>query len=136
MRRVNYLAVLEPSENGYGVYFPDLPGCVSWGMNIEDARKNAIEALELHFYGLEKSNETIPIPSNNINREKLNMNDIIVAVEIFPDIVKDEMDNRRVKTNVTIPAWLKELAEERGVNYSRLLESSLLDYLGIRRKSI
>lgn len=136
MRRVNYLAVLEPSENGYGVYFPDLPGCVSWGMNIEDARKNAIEALELHFYGLEKSNETIPIPSNNINREKLNMNDIIVAVEIFPDIVKDEMDNRRVKTNVTIPAWLKELAEERGVNYSRLLESSLLDYLGVRRKSI
>lgn len=51
----------------------------------------------------------------------------------FPDVVRNEMDNKRVKTNVTIPAWLKEIAEERGVNYSRLLETALIEYLGIKR---
>lgn len=134
MRKITYLAVLERSEEGYGVYFPDLPGCISYGKDIEDARKNATEALELHFYGIEKEIEIIPEASQDIDRKDLNEKDIIVAIDIFPDIVRDEMDNRRVKTNVTIPAWLKEIAEDRGVNYSRLLESSLLEYLGIRKK--
>lgn len=134
MRKITYLAVLERSEEGYGVYFPDLPGCISYGKDIEDARKNATEALELHFYGIEKEKEIIPEASQDIDRKDLNEKDIIVAIDIFPDIVRDEMDNRRVKTNVTIPAWLKEIAEDRGVNYSRLLESSLLEYLGIRKK--
>lgn len=134
MRKITYLAVLERSEEGYGVYFPDLPGCISYGKDIEDARKNATEALELHFYGIEKDKEIIPEASQDIDRKDLNEKDIIVAIDIFPDIVRDEMDNRRVKTNVTIPAWLKEIAEDRGVNYSRLLESSLLEYLGIRKK--
>ena len=48
-------------------------------------------------------------------------------------MVKNELDNRRVKTNVTIPAWLKEIAEKEDVNYSRLLEIALVDYLGIQR---
>ena len=44
------------------------------------------------------------------------------------------MDNRRVKTNITIPAWLKELAEQNGVNYSRLLETALMDCLGLNQQ--
>ena len=56
---------------------------------------------------------------------------IVIPVSIFPDLVANEMDNRRVKTNVTIPAWLKEIAEQKSVNYSRLLESALVEYLNI-----
>ena len=40
-------------------------------------------------------------------------------------------DNERVKTNITLPAWLKRIAEEQKVNYSRLLETALIDYLQI-----
>lgn len=37
-----------------------------------------------------------------------------------------------VKTDTTIPVWLKDAAEQRGgVNHSRLLETALLDYIGI-----
>ena len=43
------------------------------------------------------------------------------------------MESRRVKTNVTLPLWLKELAETQKVNYSRLLENSLLEYLGVKK---
>ena len=29
MRKLTYLPIFEPTETGYSVYFPDLPGCVS-----------------------------------------------------------------------------------------------------------
>jgi post-segregation antitoxin (ccd killing protein) len=34
-----------------------------------------------------------------------------------------------VRTNVMLPAWLKELAEERKVNYSQVLETALKEML-------
>ncbi|MCD8240200.1 MAG: hypothetical protein LUB58_02235 [Oscillospiraceae bacterium] len=40
-------------------------------------------------------------------------------------------DNECVKTNTTIPAWLKRATEEQQVNYSHLLEAALIDYLKI-----
>jgi post-segregation antitoxin (ccd killing protein) len=40
-----------------------------------------------------------------------------------------------VKTNITVPAWLKEMAEKEGVNYSKLFQAALIDYLGIPKGS-
>jgi len=131
MRKSTYLAVLEPSNDGYGVFFPDIPGCISFGTDIEEAQANAKEALELHVYGMEKSGEELPAASRTLDAEEVE-GCIVSAVTILPDLVKHEMDNRRVKTNVTIPSWLKDLAEANKVNYSKLLESSLLDYLGLK----
>ncbi len=51
MKGTTYFAVFEPGESGYGVYFPDLPGCITVGKNIEDAEKMAEEALGLHLWG-------------------------------------------------------------------------------------
>lgn len=131
MRKLTYLAVLEPSADGYGVFFPDLPGCISFGETILDAQKNAQEALELHIYGMEKDNDPVPDPSVQLSKEDTD-GCVVTAVTIFPDIVKNDMESRRVKTNVTIPLWLKELAEAQKVNYSKLLENSLREYLGIQ----
>ena len=36
MRSLTYLAIFEPSADGYGVFFPDLPGCISFGKNISE----------------------------------------------------------------------------------------------------
>lgn len=49
--------------SGYGVTFPDFPGCVSAGDTLEDARLMAEEALELHLAGMLEDRETIPAPS-------------------------------------------------------------------------
>ena len=35
-------------EDGYTVYVPSLPGCISQGENREDALKNIKEAIELY----------------------------------------------------------------------------------------
>jgi predicted RNase H-like HicB family nuclease len=135
MRKLTYFAVFEPSEDGgYGVYFPDLLGCITYGKTYEEAEKMAKEALGLHIYELEKSNEELP---NANPLDKLNIDDetnkgyIISPVVIYPDIVKNQINNRAVKTNLTIPAWLKEIAEENNVNFSHLMQTALKEYLHI-----
>jgi predicted RNase H-like HicB family nuclease len=45
--------VFEPDEEGgYHVYAPDLPGLHTQGEDIEDASRNAEEALALYVEGL------------------------------------------------------------------------------------
>jgi len=135
MRKLIYFAVFEPTENGYSVYFPDFPGCISFGNTFEEAQKEATDALSLHVYGMEKDGDALPVPSTNPIADPDTASGYILSpVVIFPDIIKNEMDNRKVKTNVTIPAWLKDLAETEGVNFSRILEAALLEYLDMEKK--
>ncbi len=132
MRKISYPAVFEPDGKGYSVYFPDLPGCISYGSTYEEAQKQAADALGLHLYGMEKDGDIIPPPSVNPQIDSDTVPGYLVSlITVFPDIVRNELDNRRVKTNVTLPAWLKDVAEQQGVNYSRILETALLDCLNI-----
>ena len=117
------------------MYFPDLPGCITWGDSFLSAEAAAKEALGLHLYGMEKDGEALPTPAASpVLDPETAPGALVSPVTVFPDVVRNEMDNRRVKTNITIPAWLKELAEQNGVNYSRLLETALMDCLGLNQQ--
>ena len=138
MRKLTYFAIFEPNGNGgYGVYFPDILGCTSYGDNYDIAQIMAQEALGLHLYEMEKDGDKIPTPTTDPNRLSIepetNRNYVISSVTVYPDLVKDRMDNRAVKTNTTLPAWLKELAEEKGINFSHLLQSSIKEQLGLTK---
>lgn len=138
MRKITYLAVFEPSEDGYGVYFPDLPGCASFGKNRKEAHKMAEEALGLHIYGMEQDGDVLPEPSEKpVVDADTEPGYLLAPVTIYPELVKNEMDSRRVRTNTTLPAWLKSIAEVNHVNYSQLLENALMEYLEIgERKEV
>lgn len=45
--------VLEPSDEGYTVYVPSLPGCISEGNTIEEALVNIREAIKLYLAPVE-----------------------------------------------------------------------------------
>ncbi|MBR0456515.1 MAG: type II toxin-antitoxin system HicB family antitoxin [Firmicutes bacterium] len=126
MKTITYLAVIEPNGKGqYGVYFPDLPGCASFGNNYEEAFKNAHEALNLHYYGMKEDGEAIPDPTDvsTWSKEDIEGN-IIAPITINPSLFKKQMESKRVKINCTIPLWLKNAGEEAGINFSRLLEKA------------
>ena len=53
----------EPGSD-YGVSFPDLPGCITAGSTLEEAREMAAEALALHLDGLEEDGAAILPPSS------------------------------------------------------------------------
>ena len=90
---------MEPEEDGgYGISFPDLPGCFSFGENIAEAQQMAAEAASLHVYGMERDGEEIPTPSVFLPQETTN-GMVIMPVTIHPDLYRIKRDNERVKTN-------------------------------------
>jgi hypothetical protein len=45
-----YLAILEKTDEGYSLFFPDLPGAISTGEDYEEAVENAKECLSFSIY--------------------------------------------------------------------------------------
>jgi predicted RNase H-like HicB family nuclease len=61
---MRYAIVIEKSENGYGAYVPDLPGCVALGETVIEAEKLIKEAIEFHLEGMREDGEAIPEASS------------------------------------------------------------------------
>ena len=49
-------------EGGYTVNVPALPGCVTYGSDLEEAELNAKEAIELYVESLKAHGEAVPSP--------------------------------------------------------------------------
>jgi len=74
MRIMNYNVILTPDETGgYVVTCPALPGLVTEGDTLEEAREMAADAIRCYLESLQKDGE--PIPTDNSITEE-------VAVEI------------------------------------------------------
>jgi predicted RNase H-like HicB family nuclease len=62
---MQYIALIhKDAGSDYGVSFPDIPGVVTAGKSLDDARAMAEEALALHIEGLVEDGEAIPEPSS------------------------------------------------------------------------
>ena len=115
---VYFPAIIEKGKRrGYGVFFPDLPGCVSAGDTIQEAAHKAEEALALHIEGMIEEGETIPEPSelDRIPRDP----EVKEAARI---LVRAAIPSDRVmRVNVTLPEDLLRRIDERSNNRSRFL---------------
>lgn len=61
----NYIGLIhKDTDSDYGVSFPDFPGVVTAGRNLDEARQMAEEALAFHIEGLLEDGEAIPEPSS------------------------------------------------------------------------
>jgi len=60
---LKFKVILEKEESGsYTAHVPSLPVCHTQGDNVEEALKNAREAIECYLESLKK--DGIPIPDN------------------------------------------------------------------------
>ena len=57
---MKYAIIIEPSENGYSAYAPDVPGCVAAGDTQEETVRLMREALDFHLDGLRQDGEVMP----------------------------------------------------------------------------
>ena len=96
-----YIALIHKEPNSdYGVSFPDLPGVISAGSTLDEARDMAAEALALHLEGLVEDGEAAPEPSSleAIMKEVRNRDGVAVLIAApTPDV-------KSVRINVTMPA--------------------------------
>lgn len=62
MSEYGYRVIYEPlAEGGFQMIVPALPGIVTYGRSLEEAREMATDAIACHLQGLLKDNEEIPI---------------------------------------------------------------------------
>lgn len=130
--RYVYPAIFHFDTDGISIDFPDLPGCISFGDDEQEAIRNAKEVLELHLFGLEEDSEEIPSPSH-IHDIELEKDASIVLIDVWMNPVRDYMKNKAIKKTLTIPKWLNDVAQENNVNFSHLLQIAIKDYLGINK---
>ncbi|MFA4873323.1 MAG: type II toxin-antitoxin system HicB family antitoxin [Patescibacteria group bacterium] len=58
---INYHVIFRPeSEGGYTVMVPALPGCVTYGKDLAEAREMAHDAISAYLVSLRKHGEVIP----------------------------------------------------------------------------
>ncbi len=60
-KALNYTIILQKeNEGGYSVTVPALPGCITYGKTVDQAKEKAIEVIELYLDSLRDHNEDIP----------------------------------------------------------------------------
>ena len=127
-----FIAIFNYEDDGINIRFPDLEEAISCATTTDEAVKNAKEVLELVLYNREEENIEIPksTPLENIVCSK---NERTLTVSVWMPLVRNEMEEQAVKKTLTIPQWLNKLAEAQNVNFSKVLQSALKEYLKIKR---
>ena len=114
----SYIALIrkEPTSD-YGVEFPDLPGCVTAGTDLDDARRMAREALALHIQGLVEDGDEIPSPSTleTVMQDPVNAGTVAVLIEAPVRV------SSAIRVNITLPKDLIEAIDRASSNRSRFL---------------
>lgn len=105
----HYIALIhKEADSDYGVSFPDLPGVISAGSDLDEARAMAAEALALHLKGLAEDGEAIPSPSSldEIMANKENNDGVAVLIPAPAASAKS------VRVNITLPSDVLEQIDQ------------------------
>ena len=66
MKNFRYNIIFRPEpEGGFTAIAPSLPGCVSYGKNLMEAKKMIVDAIKGYVVSLEKHKELIPTDEEN-----------------------------------------------------------------------
>ena len=123
-----YPAFFYKDENGYSVVFYDIE-LATMGDTLEEALIMAEEALTGRISLLLKDGETLPKPTAIEDIEKPEDAEFITLIKTDRKYLTQE---KSVRKNLTLPAWLAEAAENAGLNFSQELQYALKTRLHIR----
>ncbi|MGH9781610.1 MAG: type II toxin-antitoxin system HicB family antitoxin [Candidatus Acidiferrales bacterium] len=122
-----YTAIIEKGKIGFGVFFPDLPGCTSFGRTVEEAAANAYTAAQAHVAVSREYGDSVPdprapdaIPAERGVNEKARL---LIPVEVAEE---------PVRVNVSLPGAVLE-ALDRTAKELSLSRSGAIAYLALDR---
>ena len=119
----NYIAIVHKDpKSDFGVSFPDFPGCVTAGRNIDEAKDMAQDALTLHIQGMLEDGDRLPEPSK---LEEIMADSDFADAAAFLVVGVPDSRPRTVRVNITLPEMtLKQIdaaAKRRGMSRSSFL---------------
>lgn len=134
MLKLVYPACFYPSESGYTVDVPDLPGCVTQGRDLAEAIEMAVDAASLWVLDCLEEGEKIPPATSELTKINLEYpNGIINLIVLDMDSYAEKYGNKAVRKNLTIPSWLNTAAEKANINFSSVLQDALIEQLHITK---
>ena len=128
MKKYFYPALFSKEGKYYNVKFIDFDNIFTYGEGFDNVYYMAQDAL---FNMLPEYKDKLPEPTFNYMNIKVKDNEFITMVEL--DLVEHErkISSKIVNTTVTMPEWLKNLADMKGINFSKLLQESIKDKLNL-----
>lgn len=128
MKKYFYPAIFSKEGEYYNVKFIDFDNIFTYGKGFDDAYYMAQDAL---YNMLPEYKDNLPEATFDYMNVKVNENEFITMVEL--DLVEHEkkISTKTVNTTVTMPEWLKNLADMKGINFSKLLQESIKNELNL-----
>lgn len=124
--KYTYTAAFAPTEDGEEFYasIPDLPGCVTTGDTLEDAIEQITDAAACWLVVAEDKGLKIhaATPQDELKHEQ---GTVFSLIQVDTIAYRAQTDTRAVRKNVSLPAWMANLADKRGINCSQLLQDAL-----------
>jgi len=128
MNKYFYPALFSKEGDAYNVKFIDFDNIFTFGVGFDDAYYMAQDAL---YNMLPEYKNNLPEPTYDYMNIDVNDNEFITMVEL--DVLEHErkISSKTVNTTVTMPEWLKNMADMKGINFSKLLQESIKKELNL-----
>ena len=138
--REAYPVLIKQDGDDFLVYVPDWD-IYTEGKDFPDAIYMARDAIGLKW--MDALDEKIDFPNAStkdqaIEKAKQDADEdfdfsdgTLTFVDVDCELYRNKIRNRAVKKNCTIPFWLSEEAEKRGVNFSKVLQEALMQKLNM-----
>lgn len=119
-------------KDTYLIEIPDLKG-VTEGYGLEDSIEMARDYIGCAVYDKDSYPSPSAIQSINVgNSEHKNEGEsFITLVDVDIDNFRKRKENKAIRKNVSLPAWLANKAAEANLNLSKVLQNALIEILGI-----
>lgn len=131
MAKYVFPAVFSKEDNGaYSVNFPDVKNCFTGGEDLARSIEAAEDVLGTMLTFYEDEHRDIPDPSPLASLETAD-NEFANYIACDTLEYRKRNNTRAVKKTLSIPEWLNELAIEKGVNFSQVLQDALKSQLGL-----
>ncbi len=124
-----YNAIITQEEDGTGFFaqVPDLPGCFTTGKDLPDAIEQITDAASIWLVDAEDDRpDEITSPTDQSCLDHPN-DAILTVIQIDTIAYRAAIDTRAVRKNVSLPAWMANLADKRGINCSQVLQEGLME---------
>ena len=118
-----YPIILTPEKSGgFTVSVPDLD-IGTQGKTVAECIDMARDAISL--WGICEQDAGREIPQASSLSPAHTENELVTLVDVDFAAYRKACDNRAVRKNVTIPAWLNAAAEAEHINFSNVLQEGL-----------
>ncbi|HEY3778428.1 MAG TPA: type II toxin-antitoxin system HicB family antitoxin [Rhizomicrobium sp.] len=120
-----YTAIIEKARDGFGAFFPDLPGCTSFGRTVEETAANAYTAAQAHVALSREYGDAVPDarPPDQIPHER----DVKEKARL---LIPVEFSDEPVRVNISLPGAALE-ALDRTAKELSLSRSGAIAYLAL-----